>query len=459
MPSTATTILRLEDQANGENSGTWGDKTDANLAIVEAAIAGVTSIATTGGTTTLTNVDYTNDQAKKAVLYVTGALASNATIVVPNATKLYLVDNNTTGAFTVSVKTSAGSAIAVTQGCVAHIRCDGSNVCTYVAPITLRTTGAPATGGGVVASSVTVTASGNLSSTNAQSALVELQGDIDTINTALRPIATSGSATDLTAGTVPAARMPALTGDVTTSAGSVATAITNGAVTTAKIADDNVTNAKLANMAANTFKANNTASSGDPADVALAASQLAGRGSTGNIAAISLGSGLSMSGATLSATSTALAPRSAVGSYTTNADLTATIPADDTIPQNTEGTEIVTVTITPQSASSKVFLTFSGLLGGSATTPGIPDCTVALFRDSGANAILAIHEVVSFPPLSLALSFLDSPATTSAVTYKIRVGPTSGSSKKIRFNGSVVARLFGGAAATTLTALEVLPQT
>lgn len=53
---------------------------------------------------------------------------------------------------------------------------------------------------------------------------------------ALVAIATSGSASDLSTGTVPAARMPALTGDVTTSAGAVATTIAANAVTLAKLA-------------------------------------------------------------------------------------------------------------------------------------------------------------------------------------------------------------------------------
>lgn len=80
----------------------------------------------------------------------------------------------------------------------------------------------------------------------------------------LAAVATSGSAADLSAGTLLAARMPALTGDVTTAAGAVATTIGANKVLTTHILDANVTLAKMANMATASFLGRTTALAGVP---------------------------------------------------------------------------------------------------------------------------------------------------------------------------------------------------
>lgn len=84
----------------------------------------------------------------------------------------------------------------------------------------------------------------------------------------------------------------ALTGDVTASAGSGTTTIANDAVTYAKLQNAAAGNVVLARAAS---------TSGDYSEVALSASNLLGRGSTGDVTAITLGTGLSMSGTTLAA--------------------------------------------------------------------------------------------------------------------------------------------------------------
>src|SRR6478672_1708794 len=91
----------------------------------------------------------------------------------------------------------------------------------------------------------------------------------------------SNIATTALTGTLQAAQFPALTGDVTTSAGSLATTIANNAVTTAKIANANVSYAKLPSEAESTL---------------LGRGQGSGAGDT---QVLSLGTGLSMSGTTL----------------------------------------------------------------------------------------------------------------------------------------------------------------
>lgn len=141
---------------------------------------------------------------------------------------------------------------------------------------------------------------------------------------------------------------------------------------------------------------------------------------------------------------------SAYAEYTTNADLTAAIPIDDTIPQVGEGTQILSQSITTSGASNKVRgrVMMEGTVGVSAVM------IAAVFANGGANAIRAVAKVVAAGNNRevLALEFEHSPGSAASHTYTVRVGPNTGT---MRLNGITSARELGGAQAATLVLEEI----
>ena len=131
MANSTSASLKLTVQATGENSGTWGQITNTNLLIVEQAIAGYEAVAlnaTTGATLTVSNGAVSN--GKNAVLQLTGTITTNVNVVVPVVEKVYIVDNATSGAYSVTVKTSSGSGVvwaAVDKG-TKMVDGDGTNI-------------------------------------------------------------------------------------------------------------------------------------------------------------------------------------------------------------------------------------------------------------------------------------------------------------------------------------------
>ncbi len=126
MPSTYTSNIRLEEIEIGGFDNTWGTRNNANFTRIDEAISGMASIATTGGTTVLTTNNGSADQARMAIIKVTGTLVSNATLTIPDKTKNYIVQNSTSGAFTVTVKAS-GTGAVIPQGGTFAVMCDGTD--------------------------------------------------------------------------------------------------------------------------------------------------------------------------------------------------------------------------------------------------------------------------------------------------------------------------------------------
>ena len=128
MADTYTNLLRFAKQTVGGNSATWGTILNTLFDSLDDAIAGMATVSTTGGTYTLSTANNSDDEARNAILKITGTLVSNSEVVVPAVTKRYTVWNATSGSYTCTVKTSGGTGIAVTQGKVMDLFCDGTNV-------------------------------------------------------------------------------------------------------------------------------------------------------------------------------------------------------------------------------------------------------------------------------------------------------------------------------------------
>jgi hypothetical protein len=127
------TTLGIEKMATGENAGTWGDKTNTNLDIVNTAISGyVEQAVTSGGTTALSITDgAATSTAQNAVIKLTGTISGNSIVTVPDSVeKVYIVTNGTSGAYTVQFKTASGSGITfgVSEKTTKLFYSDGTNI-------------------------------------------------------------------------------------------------------------------------------------------------------------------------------------------------------------------------------------------------------------------------------------------------------------------------------------------
>lgn len=98
------------------------------------------------------------------------------------------------------------------------------------------------------------------------------------------------------------------------------------------------------------------------------------------------------------------------------------IPFDNTKPQNTEGVEIITATITPHSVSNLLRITY--LINGNAESGSSNlTLTTAFFQDSTSDAIFTAYAHSSASsPASLSGTFFFTAGTTSATTIKMRLG-------------------------------------
>jgi hypothetical protein len=112
------TPLGIEIMATGENAGTWGTKTNANLNLLEQLTGGFSTLSIAGGanTTDLTVIDgTTTGTAQYRMIEFTGAITGNQIVTIPlDVETFYFLRNSTTGSFTVQFKYVTGSGNSVT---------------------------------------------------------------------------------------------------------------------------------------------------------------------------------------------------------------------------------------------------------------------------------------------------------------------------------------------------------
>jgi hypothetical protein len=106
------TPLGIEKMATGENAGTWGTKTNANLDLIEQVLGGYKAVSiASGATTALTVADGAlTGTAQARMIEFTGTIGENKTVTIPlDIENFYILKNTTSGAYTVQFKYASGS--------------------------------------------------------------------------------------------------------------------------------------------------------------------------------------------------------------------------------------------------------------------------------------------------------------------------------------------------------------
>ena len=129
MASSYDNDLRLEEQASGENATSWGDKTNNNLELIAEAFSyGTEAITTNADTHSTTIADGGTDPGRSLYLKYTGTLDSTCTVsLLPNTvSKVWIIENATSGGFDLSIKQGSGAEITIPNGDVKIVYSDGA---------------------------------------------------------------------------------------------------------------------------------------------------------------------------------------------------------------------------------------------------------------------------------------------------------------------------------------------
>jgi hypothetical protein len=121
-----TSLLGLAQPVTGTESGTWGTVVNDEItALVEQAVAGGTSISVTAGNVTLTDTDGVSNQARNAILLITGTPGTSRNVIAPSSSKVYVVINGSDSV--IVLKGAATTGITIPTGTKTIAFWDGSD--------------------------------------------------------------------------------------------------------------------------------------------------------------------------------------------------------------------------------------------------------------------------------------------------------------------------------------------
>ena len=136
MPSVYTNNLRLELIATGEAGGTWGTKTNTNIDLIAEALGYAASDMASDADATLTMSDGATADVRSLMLKVTSAVSLTATrklTIAPNTvSKVWIIDNATTGGQSITIAQGSGAEITIANGDTRVVYTEGSGAAAAV---------------------------------------------------------------------------------------------------------------------------------------------------------------------------------------------------------------------------------------------------------------------------------------------------------------------------------------
>ena len=122
--------LRLKEIATGDESGTWGTSTNANLGLVADALSYGTKQMSADADETFTMPNATADGTRSLYLRITSAVSLTGTRAItlgPNTvSKVWVIENATTGSQSITIKQGSGSTVTVVTGAKVMVYSDGA---------------------------------------------------------------------------------------------------------------------------------------------------------------------------------------------------------------------------------------------------------------------------------------------------------------------------------------------